>query len=386
MTVDTPHTGRNPPAILFPEADRDRVAPYTQMRPYERPHLTCPWRRLVAIAALWLAGPGTAGAADPPPRLLVGNTETGSIVAFDLDSGAFAGTFVAGDPAAVPDDLTPAPGGRLLVSVGANTPGRHAGVRTYALASGREVAPRLTAPGLIRPYGVAEYGDGTVVVADFRSDTLLEFSPHAGDAVRTLVAGDGTPGGLAGPNDVAMMADGRLWVTTQGSVALRDGTGEVEFRHDSRLLAIDPRDGTIAPLVVPRATGGASFVSLLGIATAADGQRVFVSDFAGSVLELTPDGRVVARYEVTGATELRLGNLTVFDHTLYVAGFEADSHDGFVLAVPLEDLEPPGHSLHFAPRIRDRAVLRRPVGIAVARVADRALVRASDVGLSGVTR
>ena len=307
------------------------------------------------------------GASASGPRLVIGNTESGGVAAFDIESGAYLGAFLAptNDGSTVPDDLTPDRHGRLFIALGADRPREGTGVAAFALPAGEPLPIRLTAPTLVRPYGVAVTGD-RLLVAAFRTDAILEFdltAPERGP--RRLAAGSGTVDGLNGPNDLLPMPDGRIWITTQGSVAARDGTGAVSFEFPSQLLALDPASGGVEVLHTSTPITGAGFTSLLGLVRVPDSGHVFATDFAGALLEFSGAGELLGRIALVGDDPVRIGNLVHHDSALLVTGFDAENLDGFVLKVPLVDGALPDPGSVARRYIDDPMHLRRPVGIAV---------------------
>lgn len=161
------------------------------------------------------------------------------------------------------------------------------------------------------------------------------------------------------------MPDGRVWVTTQGSVAARDGTGAISFEFPSQLLALDPASGALDVLHTSTPIPGAGFTSLLGLVHVPASGRVFATDFAGALLEFSRAGELVRRIALADAGKVRIGNLVHHDGALFITGFDPGSLDGFVLKVPLVDGALPGTASAAPRHIDDPIHLRRPVGIAV---------------------
>lgn len=307
------------------------------------------------------------------PVVWVGNTHTHDIVRFDGETGAFLGVFIPAGLAGMmsPDDLTLGPDGALYVTAGANdgTPGQ--GVWRFDAKTG-EAHGKFTShepgdPPLLRPYGAAFGPDGHLYVASFRSDEIQRFDGRTGRFLDVFARGEGVADGLNGPNDLLFTPAGELLVTTQGSVAAREGTGVIEYRFSSQILAYDLSTGSSrvwaepGPLAEPRA----GYSSLCGLALDGAGTGFYVTDFAHGLLHYHFDGRLLAVVATGGREEAsHTGNVAVSGGRLWVPVFEAKRLTGALLR--FEEAALPG------PQVKEAAVWReggghlmRPVGIAV---------------------
>jgi sugar lactone lactonase YvrE len=274
---------------------------------------------MAASAALFLlTGPA------PAATLLVGNTAGNDVVLIDTVVAGALSPFIAPGSGGLssPDDITLGPDGNFYVSSGTETTGA---ILRYDGRTGAFLDVFATAPTLKRPYGHAFGPDGYLYVASFRSDEILRFDAATGAFVDVFAAGSGTPDGLNGPNDLHFGPDGKLYVTTQGSVA--DGLGGITFSQASQILRYDIATGSgeVFADQPPPDPSSFGFVSFLGLATGPDG-RLWTTDFA--------NGLRIYDY-ATGTFELFATNFTgtvpssnfigalAFDgDDLYVVGFD----------------------------------------------------------------
>ncbi|MDX2099535.1 MAG: PEP-CTERM sorting domain-containing protein, partial [Leptolyngbyaceae cyanobacterium bins.59] len=197
--------------------------------------------------------------------LLVGNTDGNNVVLFDSTTGQFQKEFIAPGSGGLlrPDDLVLGPDGNLYISSGGDSgTGK---ILRYNSQTGQFID--VFAEGGIRPYGIAFGPDGYLYVSSFRTDEILRFDATTGTFVDVFATGTKTANGLNGPNDLLFTPDGKLLVSTQGSVALGGGTISFRFGFESQVISYDIATKQSTVLVnQPAPAPGSGFVSFLGLA------------------------------------------------------------------------------------------------------------------------
>ncbi len=285
---------------------------------------------LVILAALLTSCGGSSDApAVPPAPLLVGNTRGNNVVVIDRQNGAYVKDFISAGSGGLkdPDDLTFGPDGNLYVSSGSNTDGQ---ILRYDGKTGAFIGVFAQSSSMKLPYVNAFGPDGSLYVASFRSDEILQFDGKTGAFMSVFAKGNGSATGLLnGPNDLMFGPDGKLYVTTQGSVA--DGLGGISYKFDSQVLRYDlaTKAGEVfAPAPTPT-PGGGGYVSLLGLAVGTDG-LLYTTDFAGGIRSYDRTTKALVKTIDTGklfggTIATTVGNL-VFgkDGSLYAPIFNAD--------------------------------------------------------------
>jgi|GEM_PF-5856978 len=293
--------------------------------------------------------------------LVIGNTASENILAYDLNNGSFVKELVPRGAAGmqVPDQLWMGNENLLYISSGRNEPGDGQGILRLDIGGEIPPLPHVIFSGLIRPYGFYMDKEGGGCLCSFRTDEIYCWNPNG--PFELWKSGHGKPGDLNGPNAITKLDDYSYLVTTQGSIALQNGTGDIEFSFPSQLLLV--RNDTIIPIF----TGSnepAGFTSLLGIAPVPDKDCFLVSDFAGSLLQFSRSGELVRKKRLGSNKYSRLGYPTYYQGLIYVAAFDDKTEDGAIFRFSWEDWEADG-PLDAVPWIDDPVRLRRPIGIAV---------------------
>lgn len=313
--------------------------------------------------------------------LLVGNTRGNNVVLYD-DAGNFKGNFIAPGAGGLldPDDLTFGPDGNLYVSSGNASGGK---ILRYSGKTGAFI-DEFASGGLIRPYGSAFGADGNLYVSSFLTDQILRFDGKTGAFIdvfasaKEILPGDRKPGQLNGPNDLLFTPDGRLLVTTQGSIAIPDpdrpGSFKASFTNlPSQVLSYDTKTGASTVFIdQPSPSPSSSFVSLLGLAIGPQGD-LFVSDFANDIRRhdlATGALKDTLSTNYTASTPSRnfTGNLAFAPGgNLYAVGFEQNTLDGAILRFNGFTGQPlPAAGNTGALFVLENQNLKRPIGIAYA--------------------
>lgn len=155
------------------------------------------------------------------------------------------------------------------------------------------------------PWGLAVAPDGTVYVADTFGWRILAFDPDL--RARLLAFGepplrDGNPPGphdLFGPRDLAVDAEGNLWVTDTGHHRIVVYTSTGEFLREIR--------GTFSPDTNYQGSGAGQFSEPVGIDIAPNGEIVIADMWNARVQVLDASGAYLREFPVDGwgGTEAR---------------------------------------------------------------------------------
>lgn len=300
-------------------------------------------------------------------RLVIGNTGSNNVVAYELATGAFVGELISAGYQGLqnPDDFLLKDDGWLYVTSGVNQQKSGQGVMRFRAEDFDRGELFTSGVDMLRPYGSVWTDDG-LFIAEFRSDRILKFNGKTGAFIDVVYLGQGLADGINGPNDLIQGPDGKLWLTTQGTVAARDGTGTIKYQFPSQLLELDLSSNSMRVLYTSRGddVNGFGFSSLLGLLYLPKRKLIFSTDFAGALLQFSEAGELIDRYPLRLAATTRLGNLTYHGDFLYMPAFDDKTQDGVIYRINLNELNSKKpHS--FEPWIVDPINLRRPIGITV---------------------
>ncbi|XGV97425.1 MAG: PEP-CTERM sorting domain-containing protein [Leptolyngbya sp. BL-A-14] len=344
--------------------------------------------------------------------LLIGNSDSNSIIVFDESTGTFQGNFVTPGLGGLraPDDLTIGPDGNVYVSSGGNsglnlfdpTYPQDSAVLRYS-PTGSFLGVAASGSGLTRPYGNAFGPDGSLYVSSFRTNEILRYNPITGAFLGVFASdnngGFGSLNGLNGPNGLLFGPDGSLYVTTEGTA--NDANGDLAFAFASQVLRYSPEQvaGLVPtttpsvfvdqPALLPETPG---FISLLGLALSPTADSLYVSDFAAGVRQYDLDGNLLSvlstNYTGTTPSSNFIGSLTFGSGTnsddLYVIGFDTTSANlGAVLAYAGGE----GSADTFSGDLFTNGSLVRPIGVVAtntAGVPEPSTVAGLLLGLGGL--
>ncbi|WP_152629528.1 PEP-CTERM sorting domain-containing protein [Haliangium ochraceum] len=307
------------------------------------------------------------------PHLLVASSRDDQVLRFDQDSGAFIDVFIPAGSGGLDDPDTLVVRGDYLYVAGGTTL-EDSGIYRYELASGSFVDVFASGGGLLRPYGFAFGPDDRLYVSSFRSDQILRYDATTGAFIDVFASGDGEAGGVNGPNGMVFDAEGRLYLSTQGSVAV---DGEVSYPGlPSEVLRFDIGDGSsevFAEQPTPM-DSSAGYVSLLGLSFGPDCEGgacdLFVSDFANGIRRYDSDGALIGSIDTsyTGTPSSNLTGSISFgdDGSLFAVGFaDSGANEGVILRWDGATGEPrPAAELSGALLVEDsEPELIRPIGI-----------------------
>jgi len=291
---------------------------------------------LVACVLALSAGCGEDEPETPVGRgvLLIGNTLADNVVRFDSRTGEFLGEFIEDDGPAgliVPAGLVFSAAGDLFVASG-DTAENSAIVR-YNGKTGEFQTVFAVARSLVRPAGLALGPDGRLYVSSFLTDRILRFDAQTGSFVDVFASGNGAPGGLNGPDALAFDRAGRLYVSTQGSIAV---DGQPSFPGlPSQVLRFDIATGQSEVFIAQPELSPAwlGYIRLRGLAFGPDCGRsggecdLFVSDYANDIRRYDVESRALEATLAANSSGTvpgnNLGSLTFDDEgRLYTVGFD----------------------------------------------------------------
>ncbi len=182
--------------------------------------------------------------------------------------------------------------------------GRHCVTHVSANGSARDVVATAG-----RPNGLAVDGDSNIWIAEANEGALLCVSPD-GHTLQKVAEYEGRR--LLWPNDIALAADGRLYLTDSGIIDT-DFIDGLDIRadfmtapYDGRVYEIDPRSGTMLR-VLDRNLRFAN-----GIAFGPDGRLFVAETLSGDIFAYNLDEAQPRRQ--------RFGNCLVADESLLFKG------------------------------------------------------------------
>lgn len=260
------------------------------------------------------------------PTLLIANTGSSNVVRFSQLNGSFLEEFIDSELLDSPDKLL-MHDGALYISSG--TSPMNSGILKFDKDSGEYLETIASGGGLHRPYGFA-FGEEGVYVSSFLSDQILFFY---GDEFSVFAQGNGTAESLVqGPNDMTFGMDGRLYVTTQGSVAINGSATYPGF--PSQVIVFDVMTG-MGDIFIPQPEPSSfGFVSLLGIKQDGATGDFYISDFANNIRVYDSGGLLLRVLDTDISGKQWVGNLDFgADGYLFavVFDFEDETAPGAIL-------------------------------------------------------
>ncbi|SRR5579883_1601399 len=370
-------------------------------------------KRLSASLAVGVFAALGSAVSKAEAALLVGNSDSNSIIVFDDTNGTFEGNFTTPGAGGLraPDDLTIGPDGNVYVSSGgdsglnlfdASYP-QDSAVLRYS-PTGQFLGVAASGGGLIRPYGNAFGPDGNLYVSSFRTNQILRYDGTTGAFLGVFASdnnhGLGSLNGLNGPNGLLFAPDGSLYVATEGTA--NDAKGNLTFAYASQVLRYSPAQvAGSAPTTTPsvfvdqpditKLPESPGYVSFLGLALAPDRQSIYVSDFAAGIRQYDFSGDLLkfisTNYTGTLPSSNAIGSLTFGsgDHRddLYAIGFDTTKNNiGSILAYANGQ----GSADAFSGEAFTSSSLDRPIGIVAtaAGVPEPSTVAGLLLGLGGL--
>ncbi|KAG7374985.1 hypothetical protein IV203_014080 [Nitzschia inconspicua] len=221
---------------------------------------------------------------------------------------------------------------------------------------------------MYRPYGFA-LDSGVMYVASFLSDQILMFEEDTGEYMGEFVAGDGTEEGLCnGPNQIAIH-NGKLYLTTQGSVAI-DGAPEYLFPSQIVVYDLETAEGEVYIPPPEPLEDSFGFVSMLGIVIAGcdddlstSNCTMYTTDFGGGLRAYDLETTDLLYAVETTIDEAFTGSLTLTDGGMIVVPIFADEASGSLLQFDAMTGEPMGSTEGSPVLVGPTTDLARPVGV-----------------------
>jgi hypothetical protein len=165
----------------------------------------------------------------------------------------------------------------------------------------------------VLPVGTGESGSGPVslLVTDSRGDSLWRIAEHQSPPVSML-----EPGALAGPNDLAFDADGRLWIADTDYrritewVLAEDGGFEQGRQHSA--VNDLTRDGRYYPIMLAADTEGRWWVTQAGENSEGNADVVIYDPNKGAVAQVEIPGAVFPTDLVLSGNHMLVSDLESF--------------------------------------------------------------------------
>ena len=239
------------------------------------------------LLVFFVATRSSASFAAEDDLLLIANTlGNTSIVAYNLADKSLSEYATVVDGLVSPDHMV-LHDDDLYVSIGDTV--ENSAIAKLTTPGGAIDTTFATGGGLKRPYGFAFY-NGTIFVASFMTDQILEYDAVSGDYLGVFAQGNATEEGLCnGPNQIAIH-EGLMYLTTQGSFI--DDEGALNYAFSSQTVVYDLATGQGEVFLPPPMVleGSLGFVSMLGIHIGCDEESalpdactVYTTDFAGGL-------------------------------------------------------------------------------------------------------
>ncbi|MDB5350556.1 MAG: regulatory domain of in-like proprotein convertase [Planctomycetota bacterium] len=180
-------------------------------------------------------------------KLLVASADTGQVLSYNINSGAYTGPFTPG-PLIAPTRVTFGPGGVFVSSSGTDTVLQYQYGDTATHKSGDLLNDYLAAHSgdLNDPDGLVFLADGTLLVSSAGSDDILRFNPPAsltpGAPLTGLLRDSFNPARPVSPSyETFNKADGLLYVASQAT---------------NTILRYDPVSGKLLGTFIAPDSGG----------------------------------------------------------------------------------------------------------------------------------
>ena len=298
--------------------------------------------------------------------LLEGNTR-GDVPISSYDGESSFTSFLPEDIALVaPDHLVLNDETYLYISHGDSV--NNSGIFRMNVKDGSYEEMFASGGGLIRPYGFDIF-NGTLYVASFMSDQVLMYDEETGDYLGEFAAGNGTEEGLCnGPNQIAIY-DGKLYLTTQGSMTV-DGAVEYKFSSQVVVYDIESKVGSVYTPPPEVLEGSLGYVSMLGVIIGCNEQSaveddctMYTTDFAGGLRAYKLSTAELIYATGTTIDGSSTGSLTMTPFGMIVVPIFTNEASGSLLQFNAITGKPMGTSDETAVLAEPTENLSRPIGV-----------------------